>query len=86
MSDATPQHYPVLTPFKLQRAIVKPPARVPMTAEQARPYQVAGVLGEAIAAPAAGTDPATPAKPAATADKPAGKPARKAAARKKVSP
>lgn len=37
--------YPVLTPFKFGRVIVKPPALIQMSAEEARAYQAAGVLG-----------------------------------------
>lgn len=37
--------YPVLTPFKFGRVIVKPPAFIQMSAEEAREYQAAGVLG-----------------------------------------
>lgn len=37
--------YEVLTPFKFRGAPVKPPAWIELTAEEAAPYQAAGVLG-----------------------------------------
>lgn len=50
--------YAVLTPFKFRRAHVKPPAFVQMSAEEARIYQAAGVLGgeESAALPPEGDD------------------------------
>lgn len=44
MSDLL--HYPVLTPTKLGGRIVKPPACVTLSADEAEPYLAAGVLGE----------------------------------------
>jgi hypothetical protein len=35
----------VLSPFKFRGAVVKPPAWIELTAEEAAPYQAAGVLG-----------------------------------------
>lgn len=37
--------YEVLSPFKLRGAVVKPPVWIELTAEEAAPYQAAGVLG-----------------------------------------
>lgn len=37
--------YEVLRPFKFRGGVVKPPAFVEMTADEAREYQEAGVLG-----------------------------------------
>jgi len=37
--------YPVLTPFKFHGVIVKPPAYVQMSADEAPLYQAAGVIG-----------------------------------------
>lgn len=50
-SDTNPQNdaptalYQVLTPFKFRGHVVKPPTFLELTAEQAKPYQDAKVLG-----------------------------------------
>lgn len=43
--------YPVLTPFKFKGQVVKPPAFVQMSAEQAAPYLAEQVIGEDAALP-----------------------------------
>jgi hypothetical protein len=43
--------YPVLTPFKFKGNIVKPPALVQMSADEAAPYLAAQVIGEDAAFP-----------------------------------
>lgn len=57
--------YPVLTPFKFRRVVVKPPAFVQMSAAEARPYQAAGVLGneDSAALPPEGDDGANDSAP-----------------------
>lgn len=37
--------YPVLMPFKFRGVVIKPPAHVQMSADEAQVYQAAGVLG-----------------------------------------
>lgn len=47
MSESQPNLcYPVLVPFKFRGFVAKPPAYIQMDAEEARPYQDAGVLGD----------------------------------------
>lgn len=51
--------YPALTPFKFRGVVVKPPAFVQMSADEARLYQAAGVIGgedAAVLAPESETD------------------------------
>jgi hypothetical protein len=71
--------YAVLSPFKFRGAVVKPPTLVPMSVEEARPYQTARVLSED-AADALPPEPITdaPQTPKAEAPPPA-QPATKAA-------
>lgn len=65
--------YPVLTPFKFKGQVIKPPAFVQMSAEQAAPYLAEKVIGEEAALPpepldettAPDTTPQTEANPAA---------------------
>lgn len=60
MSDSKPDlFYQALTPFKFQGCVIKPPAFVQMSAEEARPYQAAGVVsdeGEEYELPAGGNE------------------------------
>lgn len=47
MSDSKPDlFYQTLTPFKFRGCVIKPPAFVQMSAEEARPYQAAGVVSD----------------------------------------
>lgn len=55
MSDSkTKNYYPVLTPFKIDGAIVKPPSVITLSEDEAREYQNAGVLGDEVDAPTGG--------------------------------
>lgn len=47
MSESKPDlFYQTLTPFKFHGCVIKPPACVQMSADEARPYQAAGVVSD----------------------------------------
>ena len=45
-------YYPVLTPFKRRGNIIKPPASLQLSADDAAPYLAAQVIGEGVESPA----------------------------------
>jgi hypothetical protein len=45
MTEPADLCFPVLTPFKYKRVVVKPPAFVQMSRDEAREYIAAGVIG-----------------------------------------